>query len=595
MKKIFASIFLIILFLSFAVFVHCKNILNNVLGVEYPNVLLIDLNNNNRFDDGERICLPDVKSFSLELNDITDSLANDLGLNTNDRIAMGYLANDYSKKLLTYSRVKVKLNGNKSSYCRYGEIFLDKDKYSDLLFNSGFVSKNGVINKEAYNQKLEIAKKLNLVLLNHKSNKYHKLDCKYGLIASDYVIIEKKDLPKEAQPCKVCHVEPVNEARYPSQQKLPDTVISTGNIKLILTDGTTNLVPDRNCTHEACKVLLDEINKAQKSIDMAVYGWDDIPKLHDAIVSARSRGVKVRVVYDEAYSPDKNYYKETNELVAIADESRSDYLTGQTAFTNILMHNKFLIFDNKTVITGSMNLSFTGLSGFNFNSILLINSNDVARLFSAEFEQMLSGKFHNLKLKPDLANNFKIGDTFLSVYFSPYDKSVEKVIPLINNAKNYIYMPIFLITHSDLTNALINAKKRGVDVRIIMDANGTSTSNSKHSLLRLNNVPLKTENYAGKMHSKSIIIDDKYVICGSMNFSNSGENKNDENMLIIENQKIAQFYKKFFLYLWDKIPNKWLIYNAVSESPESIGSCTDGIDNDFDGFVDDDDNGCFAQ
>ena len=41
-------------------------------------------------------------------------------------------------------------------------------------------------------------------------------------------------------------------------------------------------------------------------------------------------------------------------------------------------------------------------------------------------------------------------------------------------------------------------------------------------------IPVKVENYAGKVHSKSIIIDDKYIVAGSMNFSNSGENRNDE-------------------------------------------------------------------
>ncbi len=94
------------------------------------------------------------------------------------------------------------------------------------------------------------------------------------------------------------------------------------------------------------------------------------------------------------------------------------------------------------------------------------------------------------------------------------------------------------------------------------------------------------------MHSKSIIVDDKYVITGSMNFSNSGENKNDENMVIIKNSRLAKFYKDFFLYLWAKIPDKWLTQNARPESPDSIGSCYDGIDNDFDGLVDMQENSC---
>ena len=77
-----------------------------------------------------------------------------------------------------------------------------------------------------------------------------------------------------------------------------------------------------------------------------------------------------------------------------------------------------------------------------------------------------------------------------------------------------------------------------------------------------------------------------------MNFSNSGENKNDENCLIIESPEIARFYRNYFIYLWSKIPDKWLKYNANAEGYDSIGSCSDGIDNDFDGYIDNEDTGC---
>ena len=181
------------------------------------------------------------------------------------------------------------------------------------------------------------------------------------------------------------------------------------------------------------------------------------------------------------------------------------------------------------------------------------------------------------------------------MYFSPKDKSATRIVQLIKEAKTYIYIPAFLITHTNIANELINAKTRGVDVRIIIDANSTGTRNSKHGLLRRSGILLKTENYAGKLHAKTIIIDDKYLITGSMNFSNSGENKNDENLLVIKNSKIAKAHKNFFLYLWTIIPNKYLKYNARSESLESIGSCTDGVDNNFNGKIDNEEELCRAK
>ena len=111
--------------------------------------------------------------------------------------------------------------------------------------------------------------------------------------------------------------------------------------------------------------------------------------------------------------------------------------------------------------------------------------------------------------------------------------------------KHYIFIPTFLITHTQIANELVSANKRGVDVKILMDANNVYTRNTKHAFLRSNGIPLKVENYAGKLHSKTMIIDDEYIIMGSMNFSNSGENKNDENMLVIKNNKLAKNYKQF--------------------------------------------------
>ena len=182
------------------------------------------------------------------------------------------------------------------------------------------------------------------------------------------------------------------------------------------------------------------------------------------------------------------------------------------------------------------------------------------------------------------------------MYYSPKDNIINTVIiPKINLAKKYIYIPTFLITEQNITNALISAKKRGVEIKVIVDATNAQNTYSKHKILRQHGIKVKTENYAGKLHSKTILIDDKYSIIGSMNFSKSGNNKNDENLIVIENTKITQFYKQFFLYLWGRISDYWLTHDASSESVYSIGSCSDGIDNDYDGKTDMADEGCKAQ
>ncbi len=62
--------------------------------------------------------------------------------------------------------------------------------------------------------------------------------------------------------------------------------------------------------------------------------------------------------------------------------------------------------------------------------------------------------------------------------------------------------------------------------------------------------------------------------------------------MIIENHKLAKFYREYFEYIWTKIPDKYLKINPSAEGPYSIGSCADGVDNDFDGKIDLEDEGC---
>ena len=382
-------------------------------------------------------------------------------------------------------------------------------------------------------------------------------------------VVEVKASPKEIPTHKKTH-----KKKKPQPENIYPLEITSGNIKMFLTDFTRTLKPDKNCSSPVCHEVLGLIDHAESTIDMALFGWTEILAINNAVTKAIERGVVVRLVYDDA---DVEYYEGTPNQAKLVSEAVSDN------DSKTLMHNKFLIFDNKIVLTGSMNFSDTGLSGFNTNNIFVINSPEIAQIYTDEFNQMFSGKFHEAKTSGGRG----------MVYFSPQDKVIEKhIIPMINDAKNYIYLPIFLITRADMTDALISAKQRGVNVKVIVDAVNPDSKASQIPKLRAAGVPVKTENYAGKMHAKTLIIDDRYIIAGSMNFSKTGENKNDENVLIIDNPVLARHYKGFFEYLWAKIPDRYLKHNVRAESIYSIGSCTDGIDNNFDKKIDNEDVGC---
>lgn len=591
MKEKISVIIILILYIAFLLFYLINADKKHVLNVLTPTIIQIDLNDNGMLDENETVCIPGISSYTSNLQYYSNEVN---GIPTSDGLAIGYLADEFAKSILAYKEVKLKYNGIKRPQCNEGEIYVENKKYSDILKSSGFAIIEGkVVNQEAFKKIISKAKRLNLAIYNHKSNKFHRLDCKYGQIAHDAVIFELKELPNDSMPCKFCHFETGNKNKFRAKElPPPPTILTSGNVKVILTDYTQVLKPDSNCNHTVCKEFISFVNHTNETLDIALYGWTDIPKVKKALKCAENRGVKVRIIYDTKTSKE-NYYPDTENLIKEFKNTKSDEIPDKASLTNSLMHNKFAISDNKKVFTGSMNFSKTGFSGFNQNNILIINSAEIANIYSKEFEQMHSGKFHNLKENSTQNSIKKLDGSTIEVYFLPQDKAItRRVIPLVNSAKKSIYIPAFLITHKELTTALINSHKRGVNVKIILDATNTSVRHSTIKELKKAGIPVKIENYAGKLHSKVIIIDEKYVITGSTNFSNSGENKNDENMLIIENPKIAKFYSDYFKYLWKKIPDKYLKFNPPAESKYSIGSCADGIDNDFDGNIDAADNGC---
>jgi putative transposase len=204
-----------------------------------------------------------------------------------------------------------------------------------------------------------------------------------------------------------------------------------------------------------------------------------------------------------------------------------------------------------------------------------------------EFNQMFYDKKFSNKKNINEYPNIK------TEYFSPKSNTYEKAIKnLIENSKEYIYIPIFYLTHKDLANELINAHNRGVEIKIILDASAARNKYSMHKSLREAGIKVKVENFGGKMHAKSIIIDDKYFVSGSMNLTKAGVIKNDENTLVLENMVLTKQYKEYFLTLWKKIPNTYLYKDPNPESFESINSCFDNIDNDFDKKIDLDDELC---
>lgn len=128
----------------------------------------------------------------------------------------------------------------------------------------------------------------------------------------------------------------------------------------------------------------------------------------------------------------------------------------------------------------------------------------------------------------------------------------------LQNSKSSIHMVLFELKYYDkypnstatlLVRDLIEAKNRGVDVKIIVDE--FSTESNALDILKENGVDVKKDHANITTHAKLIIIDGETVILGSTNLSFYGLEKNNEANVIITDKETAEYYEKYFQGIWN--------------------------------------------
>ncbi len=127
--------------------------------------------------------------------------------------------------------------------------------------------------------------------------------------------------------------------------------------------------------------IMAEIDRTRSTLDVAMYDLTE-GEIAAAIQGAARRGVRVRVVADERQAQESH-----SELGSLAgqgiDVRRSRGYRGSRS----LMHNKFAVFDNQVVETGSFNWT-TSAAQYNFENAIFLRDPKVALRYEREFERI---------------------------------------------------------------------------------------------------------------------------------------------------------------------------------------------------------------
>jgi len=126
---------------------------------------------------------------------------------------------------------------------------------------------------------------------------------------------------------------------------------------------------------------------------------------------------------------------------------------------------------------------------------------------------------------------------------------VYKIIELLSKAQTTLDVCMYMLTYDLLTNALINAHKRGVRIRLILDEDNVGVT-WKMGIMGI--AKRIKRNPSCLMHHKFIIIDNKNVISGSMNWTYMGVHRNWENIFISNDRKLVDPFSREFQRLWKR-------------------------------------------
>ena len=130
----------------------------------------------------------------------------------------------------------------------------------------------------------------------------------------------------------------------------------------------------------------------------------------------------------------------------------------------------------------------------------------------------------------------------IEVYFSPKGGCTEAVVKEINAAKTSILVQAYSFTSAPIAKALVDAHKRGVDMRVILDKSQRGEKYSSADFVLHAGIPTFIDTKHAIAHNKIMVIDGQTIITGSFNFTKNAEDNNAENLLVIHSPELATTY-----------------------------------------------------
>lgn len=295
------------------------------------------------------------------------------------------------------------------------------------------------------------------------------------------------------------------------------------------------------CQDDLRKIYLREISSATHSIYLAMYSLTD-PQIIEALNKKAQEGIDIHVMHDTSTNQ-KGYKKLTNIKTTPLKISG-------------LMHKKILIIDSEKVWIGSAN--FTPRS-------LKVHDNLISGFTSPHLSQAIENETPT--------HNFTIEEQRVEFWTLPRDKKegLARLISLIDNAQSSVYVAMYTWTNPQLTDAIIRAHNRGINVELILDrgqARGVGKIASKRLISA--GVPVWYSTGRKLLHHKCMWVDEEVLVNGSANWTRAAFSKNRDCFFILHD--LTEKQQKKLRTMWKRtrtLSNKQHL-SVLGQRPEIV-------------------------
>lgn len=285
--------------------------------------------------------------------------------------------------------------------------------------------------------------------------------------------------------------------------------------------------------------IASELLAAERSIRVALYNLRS-RRLADLLLRRQREGLEVELFLDAKRMEDPwnvlddALVAEGLNLVPVRNE-RSSYAT---------LHDKMAVIDDETVIFGSANWGHDGLRE-NHETVLVLRSTELAAVVDGELDELHGER------RP------RTGDVAgpAQLYFSPTDRLDRVLERAIDGAQERIVVAVFSLRLGWLVDALVDARRRGVEVWVITDVKQSRTTDLDERL-RAAGVPVvEARNDAtpfSAMHHKWMVVDGATTYVGSYNWSYTATFHSHEDLARIESTELAAAFEGEMGRLWER-------------------------------------------